>query len=783
MNKLLRLIVWVGFMTVLVSSGAHAGTIAHLWSASYGSANDQRARSVTTDASGNIIVTGDFLSTVNFGGGVLTSAGNRDIFVAKFNAAGVHQWSKRFGDTADQYGGSVAVDAPGNIIVTGDFLGTVTFGGANLTTAGSTDIYVAKFSPAGTHQWSKRFGDSNLQYGVAVAADASGNVIITGTFDGTLNFGGSNLIGSGLSGDIYLAKFNSAGVHQWSQRFGDTNGQNGASVATDASENVVLTGYSDGTVNFGGGNLTSAGQSDILLAKFNSAGVHQWSSQFGDASSQTAIDVTTDGGGNILLTGKYAGTVNFGGSNLTAPGFFDKVFLAKFNSAGVHQWSQGFGGDGLQDTYSVAVGPSGSPSITGRFSATIDFGGGTLTAAGFGAGMDIFVAKFNAAGVHQWSQRSGDETNQYGYAIAVDPTENVIATGEFNGTCNFGGANLTSAGGTDTWIAKFGGSLSEPMIADIIDTPNDQGRRVKIRFSRSGQDDAAASLPIQQYEVFRRSDALPASFGAEPVPTAPGSHTIPGWAFVAATPAHAESEYEVFAPTLADSTIAQGQFQSTFFIRAATATPAVFFDSPPDSGYSLDDLAPLVAPGGLVYTAGVLNWAESTAEDLDYYTVYGSDTGSLASYAGGASSVASTTLIGFTTEPTMNVSSSPYVYYLVTATDFAGNEGPPAVINTLTGVGGTPEIHVLSISSYPNPFNPSTTLRYTLPSKGRATIAVYDARGVRVATLSNEEKPAGSYTVPWDGRSDGGDTVSSGVYFARVEFNGTTRAYKMVLLK
>jgi flagellar hook assembly protein FlgD len=88
------------------------------------------------------------------------------------------------------------------------------------------------------------------------------------------------------------------------------------------------------------------------------------------------------------------------------------------------------------------------------------------------------------------------------------------------------------------------------------------------------------------------------------------------------------------------------------------------------------------------------------------------------------------------------------------------------------------------VSNYPNPFNPATTLRYTVPLAGIVSVTIHDARGARIATLvDHERRVAGSYSMEWNGRGDGGTPVSSGVYFARVEHNGATRTKKMVLLK
>jgi hypothetical protein len=138
----------------------------HLWSQGFGDASDQVAYSVAADASGNVIATGSFYGTVNFGGSDLTSTGPKDVFVVKFNSAGVHQWSQRFGDTAhSQWGMSVVADALGNVIATGDVKGTINFGGSDLIGEGGRDIFLAKFNSDGVHQWSQCFGDAGDQYG------------------------------------------------------------------------------------------------------------------------------------------------------------------------------------------------------------------------------------------------------------------------------------------------------------------------------------------------------------------------------------------------------------------------------------------------------------------------------------------------------------------------------------------------------------------------------------------------------------------------------------------
>jgi hypothetical protein len=493
-----------------------------------------------------------------------------------------------------------------------------------------------------------------------------------------------------------------------------------------------------------------------------------WSKDFGDGAGQYCNSIALDKNANVFITGYLDGTINFGGSDLTGVG---NCFLAKFNSAGTHQWSQQFGPDlNPQDGRSLDTDAGGNVILAGHFIGSINFGGPSLSAQG---GIDLFLAKFNGAGTHMWSRAFGNSLDQQIPCVTVDFDDSIVYAGQFNSQVNFGGGTLLSAGSTDAFVAKLGGDTFEPTITSITDIGNDQGGKVKIRFVRSGADASLWTAPVVRYDVFRRDDAPPASAVKHELSEAPNNGVlIDGWTQVGSVSAYTDNTYGIDVPTIGDSTIASGQYYSSFFIRAATSLTGTFYDSSPDSGYSLDNLAPGV-PTGFVYIAGQLVWNGSNAVDFDYFSVYGGDTNAFGSAV----------LIGYTTENQMNVVGSPYAYYFVTASDFSGNEGGAAVFDLPTDVEGTPRWYVLSVSAYPNPFNPQTTIRYTVPSKGRVTIAIYDARGVRVAALLDEEKSAGAYTSPWDGRNSGGVSVSSGVYFARVTHPSGTKSYKMVLLK
>lgn len=760
MRRLFRLLV-LGPLFFATPTLAAAPT--YLWSRTAGAGGTEFGYAVAVDITGNVFVAGSFGSTVNFGGADLTSAGGNDIFIAKYTPTGEHVWSKRFGDVSTDEAQGIAVDATGNVSITGSFGGTVDFGsGTGLISAGGSDIFVARYSPAGGAVFSKRFGSTASDEGVSVAVDASSNVIVTGYFNGTVDFGsGVGLVSAGSS-DVFVAKYSAFGTHQWSKSFGSTGADEAASVTTDASSNVIVTGAFLNTVNFGGANLVSAGANDVFLAKYNSGGTHQWSQRFGSTLNDDAHSVAVDASSSVVITGDFAGTVNFGGSSLVSAGFSD-IFLAKYNSSGVHQWSKRFGDTGGETGYGVATDAAGSVIMTGSFQGSVDFGGGAL--AGLG-GVDIFLAKYNAAGAHQYSRRAGGTSTDEGRGVAVDNDGDAIIIGRFVNTINFGGGIELGNGSTDVCVAKYSPGAAEPDITAIGDIGNDQGRRVQIKFTASGGDNGDAATPITSYEAYRKQKAPPAaaSGGSRP-------QLLTGWTFVGSVPAHDESDYTIEAPTIGDTSILLGTYNSVFFIRAAS-DGNLFYDSLPDSGASVDNLSPGI-PGSFLYTAGNLTWNESKDEDFDYFTVYGSRR---------AIFDATAVLINYTTATNMNVG-GPYTFYYLTATDFNGNEGKPAIVTTLSNAGGTPQSYVLSVSNYPNPFNPRTTVNYTIPSRGHVSIRVFDAHGGLVATLFDGERNAGAYSVDWDGRAAGASFAASGVYFARIEHNGSVRTKKMVLLK
>lgn len=362
----------------------------HVWSRRFGGPNDDRAFAVATDAAGNVVVTGVFSGTVDFGGGPLVASGSWDMFVVKLDATGNHLWSKRFGNDQQQEGKAVAIDAAGNIIVAGMFWGTIDFGGGAITSTG-IDVFVAKLDSAGNHVWSKAYGSPGVDGRGArgVAVSASGDVYVTGACAGVMDFGGGGVAEIGER-DGFLLALDANGLHRWSKRWGSLNAySSGTSVAVDPTGSVLVTGYSEGTIDLGTGVLPSKGSMDIVLGKFDPSGAPIFAKRYGSTKNDLANSVTTDGAGNILLTGYVTGPIDFGDGPLTYVGG-QNTFIAKLTPTGAPSWSRLY-----KASFSLGVGiaadPMGNIFATGYFSNTIDFGTGTLSSGG--AGYDVFLAK------------------------------------------------------------------------------------------------------------------------------------------------------------------------------------------------------------------------------------------------------------------------------------------------------------------------------------------------------------------------------------------------------
>ena len=335
---------------------------------------------------------------IGAGSRTVTSNGRYDAFVVKYTANGVYQWVKTFGGTSMDFGSSICTDSSGNIYITGNFASTVDFGSGSVTTRGGYDVFVIKYAADadGTFQWVKTFGANDDDWGTSICMDSSDNLFFTGCFQGTVNFGGGNVTSQGFE-DVFVVKYtaNTSDTYQWVKILGGTNYDRGTSVCTDISGNLYVTGEFIDTVNFGNESVTSKGWSDTFVVKYanDQGGTYQWAKTFGAGNHDRSYSVCTGLYGDTYITGYFQGTVNFGGGNVTSQEWED-AYVVKYSANGNYQWVKTIGGTMYQFGNSVYADSFGHVYVAGYFYSSVDFGDGYISASG-GAQSDIFILQVN----------------------------------------------------------------------------------------------------------------------------------------------------------------------------------------------------------------------------------------------------------------------------------------------------------------------------------------------------------------------------------------------------
>jgi hypothetical protein len=463
--------------TTTMSGTGGTGGMKEPWPQGIGSADEEHSTAIARDDKDNVIVTGSFTGTLSFDIGgkeqKLESAGGSDILIVKLDALGNALWSRRIGDEGtSQEGSDVAVDSSGAVLVTGTFDGTIDFAApadkSPLVNDGYSDIFLAKLDAQGTHVWSKSFHTASHQYGVSVATDAAGDVVLLAYGAGEVDFGNGPVPNpNGPGNDIFVARLTGdKGDCVWSKRFGASGFDRAFALALDPADGgIVFTGESTNGIDFAKDGTQKPG---AFVAKLDSKGEHVWHKVFdatveGDESAPRRNDVGVDATGDVLVAGSFMGTVDFGDIDpldpkpsmpLTSIGIRD-MFLAKLGSAGNHVSSRSAGAEkaavsivGLGtyvDNSNVIV------TVVGSIDGMVDFGNKALPGLG---GADALLLQLDKDGNLAAHQQYGGEGAQAISALAVAPTGAVFVTGAFEKTIAFGKSSLTSAGGSDIFVAK-----------------------------------------------------------------------------------------------------------------------------------------------------------------------------------------------------------------------------------------------------------------------------------------------------------------------------------------
>jgi hypothetical protein len=361
--------------------------------------------------------------------------------------SGAHRWSQGLIGRGFKAPFDVGVDKDGNIALAGSFEDALDLGGGELqadTSLAKRDVFIGRFGATGEHLWSKKLGDAADQVVYGFASDRDGNVIVTGYSETAITFEGATLKES------FLLKLGPDGELLWS--LPDTG-----YMAVDGEGNIILAGGFEGTLNYGDKALTSNGERDVYISKFDPSGELLWAVSAGGAGSEYLHQVAVDGAGNIAVAGQYSGDADIGSGPLE-PGTNDtnqRAFVAKFDKDGAFQWSRGYSGDYVRIRV-LSADNAGNTVFTAFLFGPVDFGGGHVEGEA-----TAVLTKLDQSGETLFVERYfGEPSSEYAHSaypagVAFDAEDNMLVVGQFDRVTDLGEGFALKDNGPAVFVAKY----------------------------------------------------------------------------------------------------------------------------------------------------------------------------------------------------------------------------------------------------------------------------------------------------------------------------------------
>ena len=685
------------------------------------------------------------------------------------------------------------------------------------------DIYAMRVTSTGTFPggWPANgrqiYADSHDEVTPMIATDGAGGAVIAWDLIWII----------GTDHDIYGARVNASGTVLWANPLYAPGARQEAPVIAADGAGGLIVAYED----------NQPGTYDIKAHRYNASGAFVWGpiTVCGNGAQQLNLWGTSDGAGGIIMTWDdyrvdansdvYAERLNGAGARpvgwiadgnpvcvATGAGSVSSLIPDGSGGAYIAWWDYRSGSWAvyMQRMLGGAT-PGFGWTVDGvlvGFSLTPQ----SLQIAGDGSGGAIVSWAVNAVGDNGNLYASRLTTTgarppgwvAYGSPVSMATGHQVQAVVVSDAS---GGAVIVwadSRSGLDQAYAQnidHFGQLGDarPTIATVADVKADQGGSVRMVWNSSYLD-ADPVYGIGSYWIWRQTPATVAEAAVAAGATWVDESGQPemraastgkvfrraeivtatyAWEFLASQPANGAAQYSYVASTTSDSIAGHNPY-TLFMVEARSTDPGAFWDSPPDSGYSVDNLPPAApAPFVAFYASGStsLHWARNFEADFALYRVYRA---SYPSFTPGPSTfVAELPDTGYVDSP-----GSPY-YYKVCAFDVHGNTScSGALPSGTTGVEdpGVPLEPVLAIAGE-NPSRGDARLHYGLPRTARVTLAIFDAGGRRVRELASGTVEAGMHTVAWDGRNARGGPVAAGFYVARFEVEGRALRVPIVIVR
>jgi hypothetical protein len=402
------------------------------------------------------IVAGVFMGSVTFGTTTLTSAGDQDIFLVKYDNTGAITWAKRMGGAGNGttlFGGELVTDVITELgtqnfyligaVASSTVTGITALSGANIPTAASgSDGFIAKFDAAGDLIWANTFnGTGTLTFDGFNAMSLLGNDIYVAGYQS----GGTTVGGFGITAPKFVVKYNNSGVAQWVYETSGTIND-----ITCNSNKLLITGNFNSSITFGSITYTSFGAADAYIACLNNLGALQWSDAFGSISGDAGRSVIINNG-KVVMGGNFNSVINWGSSMISSMGSQD-IFLAQYDLLGNKEWIKAYKGSGVTDNImGMKTDILGNIYLMGPFNGRLWFEQKWTFPSNTFPTSTWYVAKITPNGACQWIKTlASNNLNISGFAngnIILSGGPKINISGYFSGTnIKFGHSTLTSNG-------------------------------------------------------------------------------------------------------------------------------------------------------------------------------------------------------------------------------------------------------------------------------------------------------------------------------------------------
>ncbi len=429
----MRKIVFI-YILVFASLYSSAQSISWLWANNAGNEAMNETLSIAKDNIGNTYALGYFSEvSLQLGSFNLSASGLADILLIKYDQSGNIVWATSAGKVGNDYGNSVHCDVFGNVWITGSFeSATLQFGSVTLINSGVVDFYIAKYDSQGNPVWAGTATGLNEEYGNELTSDSLGNIYVSGTFNGTIDFGNGPISNSG-GYDIFLAKYFNSGGLVWAKKFDSFSSEDIYDMEVGPDGFLYMTGYFyTSPIIFGQDTLTSAGSCDAFLVKADTAGDVQWAKSFGGTGDDFSLSISTTASGLIYLGGNFTSDpMTFDNTSMANSGFED-LFIIQCDTSGNLNWSKSAGGLYYETIWSLSADTNGNVYTIGFFSGfSLTLDSITMNITFPPLNSDVFVAGYDIGGNVLWATSLAGSSEDYGYDIVTHSNGMICVVGNF----------------------------------------------------------------------------------------------------------------------------------------------------------------------------------------------------------------------------------------------------------------------------------------------------------------------------------------------------------------